>query len=66
MLLVIMCGVLLVRGTKESATTNAIMVLIKLAILVFFVVIAFSGFDAANFTPSSRPTTAKGLAAWPA
>jgi len=50
-LLVVLCCTLLVRGTKESATTNAIMVLIKLAILVFFSVIAFSGFDSHNFHP---------------
>lgn len=50
-LLVFMCGILLVRGTKESATTNAIMVLIKLAILVFFVAVAFTGFDINNFHP---------------
>jgi APA family basic amino acid/polyamine antiporter len=61
-LLVIMCCFLLIRGTKESATTNAIMVLIKLAILVFFVVIAFSGFDAANFTPFFNTDTSKGMA----
>ena len=51
MLLVGMCCILLSRGTKESATTNSLMVLVKLAILAFFVVIAFSGFDTANFTP---------------
>jgi APA family basic amino acid/polyamine antiporter len=50
-LLVILCGILLIRGTRESATTNAIMVLVKLAILVFFAVIAFSGFDVNNFHP---------------
>ena len=60
-LLVIMCGVLLIRGTKESATTNAVMVLIKLAILLFFIVIAFSGFDAANFTPFFNTDTSKGM-----
>lgn len=54
-LLVILCCVLLIRGTKESATTNAIMVLIKLAILVFFIVIAFSGFDINNFHPFFSP-----------
>jgi APA family basic amino acid/polyamine antiporter len=59
-LLVILCAVLLIRGTKESATTNAIMVLIKLAILVFFIIIAFSGFDAANFTPFFNPVNSKG------
>lgn len=62
MLLVIMCGFLLIRGAKESATANAVMVLIKLAILVFFVVVAFSGFDSSNFTPFFNADTSKGLA----
>jgi APA family basic amino acid/polyamine antiporter len=53
--LVGLCCALLIRGTKESATTNAIMVLIKLAILIFFVVIAFSGFDINNFHPFFSP-----------
>ena len=61
-LLVIMCGIMLIRGTKESATTNAVMVLIKLAILVFFVVIAFSGFDSANFTPFFNTDSSQGIA----
>ncbi|QJE00320.1 amino acid permease [Massilia forsythiae] len=50
-LLVILCCVLLIRGTKESATTNAIMVVIKLAILVFFSAIALTGFNIDNFHP---------------
>ncbi len=61
-LLVIMCAILLIRGTKESATTNAVMVLIKLAILLFFIVIAFSGFDANNFTPFFNADNSKGMA----
>ncbi len=61
-LLVMLCGVLLIRGTRESATTNAIMVLIKLAILAFFVVIALGGFDAANFTPFFNTDDSRGLA----
>lgn len=58
-LLVILCCVLLIRGTRESATTNAIMVLIKLAILVFFSAIAFTGFNIDNFHPFFAGT--KGL-----
>jgi APA family basic amino acid/polyamine antiporter len=50
-LLVVLCCVLLIRGTKESATTNAVMVCIKLAILVFFAAIALTGFDINNFHP---------------
>ncbi|MBC7727589.1 MAG: amino acid permease, partial [Microbacteriaceae bacterium] len=61
LLLVILCGALLIRGTKESATTNAVMVMIKLAILIFFVVVAFSGFDINNFPPFFKPDDAKGL-----
>ncbi len=61
-LLVSLCGVMLARGTKESATTNAIMVLIKLAILVFFVVIALSGFDSKNFFPFFNTDNSKGYA----
>ena len=50
-LLVVLCCILLIRGTKESATTNAVMVCIKLAILVFFAAIALTGFDINNFHP---------------
>jgi basic amino acid/polyamine antiporter, APA family len=41
-----MCALLLIRGASESAKVNAIMVLIKLGVLVMFVIIAFSAFDA--------------------
>lgn len=61
-ILVIICGFLLFRGAKESATVNTIMVLIKLAILSFFVVIAFQGFNAANFTPFFITDNSKGMA----
>ena len=61
-ILIAMCCLLLVRGTKESATTNAIMVLIKLAILVFFAAIAFTGFDASNFQPFFNTDESKGYA----
>jgi len=54
-ILVCLCCLLLVRGAKESARTNAIMVMIKLVILIFFVVIAFSGFDINNFHPFYSP-----------
>ena len=58
--LVVMCVLLLIKGTSESATVNATMVLIKLAILLFFAAIAFSGFKASNFHPFFNGT-GKGL-----
>lgn len=51
MILVAICCVLLLRGAKESTAVNAIMVLIKIGILAFFSVIAFSAFNSGNFVP---------------
>jgi APA family basic amino acid/polyamine antiporter len=45
------CMVLLLRGVKESTTINAVLVVLKLLILAFFVIVAFSGFQARNLTP---------------
>jgi APA family basic amino acid/polyamine antiporter len=42
---------LLLLGTRESATLNAVLVAIKIAALVAFVVIALPAFDGGNFTP---------------
>jgi APA family basic amino acid/polyamine antiporter len=61
-ILVLICCVLLLRGTKESATVNAVMVMIKLAILTFFAVIAFSGFNVEHFTPFFNADNSKGYA----
>jgi APA family basic amino acid/polyamine antiporter len=43
-------GLLLV-GTRESATVNGWLVLVKLAALAAFIVLALPHFDAANFSP---------------
>ncbi|HET9565255.1 MAG TPA: amino acid permease [Mycobacterium sp.] len=50
-ILIVMCALLLIRGASESAKTNAIMVAIKLAVLVMFVVVGAQGFDSANLQP---------------
>ncbi len=39
---------LLIKGTRESARTNLVMVIIKLAILVFFIVVAATSFQSDN------------------
>lgn len=52
--LIALCAVLLVRGTKESVVTNAIMVCIKLAVLLFFIAVGITGWNSdhfANFSP---------------
>jgi basic amino acid/polyamine antiporter, APA family len=50
-LIVLAVTVLLVRGVKESAQANMIMVVVKLAALAFFIVVALSQFSTRNFTP---------------
>jgi basic amino acid/polyamine antiporter, APA family len=45
-------ALLLSKGTRESARVNIVMVTIKLAVLAFFIVVAFSAaFDGDNFSP---------------
>jgi APA family basic amino acid/polyamine antiporter len=50
-ILVAMCGILLLRGARESTTVNAIMVIIKLAVLCMFIAIALYGFQSSNLQP---------------
>jgi APA family basic amino acid/polyamine antiporter len=49
--LVTLCCLLLVRGVRESATANAVMVIIKVAVLILFAIIGFTAFSAENFAP---------------
>ncbi|QGW64838.1 amino acid permease [Lysobacter soli] len=42
---------MLIAGTRESATLNAILVVFKLIALAVFIVVALPAFDAANLTP---------------
>jgi APA family basic amino acid/polyamine antiporter len=44
---------LLVLGTRESARANAVMVVVKIGVLLFFIVAAFTSFDGGNFSDFS-------------
>lgn len=50
-ILVFLCCLMLIRGTKESARANAIMVMIKIGVLILFIAIAATGFTSSNFQP---------------
>ena len=54
---------LLILGTKESATLNALLVLVKIVALIVFVSVAFPYFDAANLEPFSPHGFAKHMGA---
>ena len=51
-IIAVVAGVLML-GTKESATLNAVLVLVKIVALVVFVAVALPYFDAANMRPFS-------------
>ena len=48
-LLIVMCMLLLIRGASESAAVNTVMVLIKLGVLLMFIIIALTAFNADHF-----------------
>ncbi|OWK29512.1 amino acid permease [Sphingomonas dokdonensis] len=50
-LIIFVVAGLLILGTRESATLNAVLVLVKLAALVVFVAVTLPSFDSANFEP---------------
>jgi APA family basic amino acid/polyamine antiporter len=49
--LVGLCMTLLLRGARESALVNAVLVVAKLLVLLFFVIVALSGFHGSNLHP---------------
>ena len=52
---------LLVYGVRESARANTVMVVLKLAILVFFIVVGVTAFNGDNFTPFAPRTASSGV-----
>jgi APA family basic amino acid/polyamine antiporter len=51
MFLVLAVTALLIYGVRESARTNTIMVFVKIAILVFFILVGFASINGDNFSP---------------
>jgi APA family basic amino acid/polyamine antiporter len=53
--LIWLCTLLLLRGASESAKVNAVMVLIKIAVLALFVIVGLQGWESdnlSNFAPA--------------
>jgi len=51
MFIPLLIGFLLIRGTKESATVNRIIVFVKLAVIFIFIILAAPKVNPANWTP---------------
>ncbi len=50
MILIALCAILLIRGTSHSVVANTVMVLIKIAVLLFFVAVGITGWNTNNFS----------------
>ncbi|RPE43505.1 amino acid/polyamine/organocation transporter (APC superfamily) [Streptomyces sp. Ag109_O5-1] len=61
-LIVVLAMVVLLRGAKESAVANVVMVGVKIAALILFCAVAFTAFHAGNFQPLF-PLGAAGMSA---
>ena len=62
LIVILLATILLMRGAKESGIVNTIIVFVKLGILVFFAIVAFTAFKAGNFAPM-LPMGAAGVTA---
>ncbi|HKU69048.1 MAG TPA: amino acid permease [Candidatus Baltobacteraceae bacterium] len=58
--IILLITLLLVKGTKESGTVNAVIVAIKVAIVLFFIVIGVQHMNFANYHLPAGPTTGLG------
>jgi len=57
--ILLMLTLLLIKGTQESATVNAVIVFIKVAIVLVFIAIGWGFINPANHTPYLIPADAK-------
>jgi APA family basic amino acid/polyamine antiporter len=58
--IVLILTMLLVKGTQESATVNTIIVAVKVAIVIMFIVIGWKFINPANHTPFTIPANYPG------
>ena len=59
--IIVLVAAMLLRGTRESANVNAVLVVVKIVALIVFVAFALPAFDAANFEPFSPYGFAKSV-----
>lgn len=58
--IILLITALLVRGTKESGTVNAVIVAIKVAVVIFFIIIGIQHINPANYHLPAGPQTGLG------
>jgi len=64
LLILLVLTMVLIKGTKESATLNAIIVFVKVAIVLLFIAIGWSFINPENYTPFFIPEGTPGHDNW--
>jgi len=64
LLILLLLTMVLIKGTKESATLNAIIVFVKVAIVLLFIAIGWSFINPENYTPFFIPEGTPGHDSW--
>jgi len=62
--ILIILTLVLIKGTQESASLNAVIVFVKVSIVLIFIVIGWGFINEANYTPFVIPGTLPGHEAW--
>ena len=62
--ILVILTMILIKGTKESANLNAIIVFIKVAIVLLFIALGWGFINEANYTPFMIPETMPGHEDW--
>ena len=62
--ILILLTLVLIKGTQESASLNAVIVFIKVSIVLIFIFIGWGFINEANYTPFVIPETLPGHEAW--
>lgn len=60
LVILLLLSLVLIRGTKESASVNAVIVAIKVAIVLVFIAVGWQFIDPANYTPYMIPAGTEG------
>jgi basic amino acid/polyamine antiporter, APA family len=64
LVILVILTLVLIKGTKESASLNAVIVFIKVSIVLIFIVVGWGFINEANYTPFMIPETMPGHEAW--
>ncbi len=58
--IIVLMSLLLIKGTKESAFVNAIIVFLKVAVVLTFIILGWQYIDSSNYDPYLIPSTEPG------